>query len=72
VTGVQTCALPIYWAAAEGGLIGYLQQYPDHWTQGETLEELEGMLKSLYDDIQQFDDIQSVVSCRTGKLVFQA
>jgi hypothetical protein len=57
-----------YWAAAEGGFIGYLHQYPDHWTQGETLEELETMLKSLYDDIRQFDDIQSVSTHHTGKL----
>lgn len=58
-----------YWAAAEGGFIGYLNQYPDHWTQGETLEELEEMLKSLYADLSQFDDIQSLVPCHTGKLV---
>jgi hypothetical protein len=44
-------------------------QYPDHWTQGETLPELEEMLQSLYDDIRQFDDIQSVVPYHTGKLV---
>jgi hypothetical protein len=61
-----------YWAAAEGGFIGYLHQYPDHWTQGETLEELEEMLKSLYDDLTRFSDIQSVVPYHTGKLVLPA
>jgi hypothetical protein len=45
-----------YWAAAEGGFIGYLHQYPAHWTQGETLSELEEMLQSLYADIRQLED----------------
>jgi hypothetical protein len=40
-----------YWPAKEGGFIGYLNQYPDYWTEGETQEELEMMLASLYDDI---------------------
>jgi hypothetical protein len=61
-----------YWSAAEGGYIGYLHQYPEHWTQGETLEELEAMLKSLYDDIRQFDDLQSAIPYHTGKLVVPA
>ena len=46
-----------YWEAKEGGYIGYLNQYPDYWTQGESTEELGRMLVSLYDDIMQFDDI---------------
>jgi hypothetical protein len=61
-----------YWAAAEGGFIGYLDQYPSHWTEGETLEELEEMLRSLYDDLRQFDDIQSVVPYHTGTLMAPA
>ena len=30
---------------------GYLQDYPDYWTQGETLDELKEYLKDLYRDI---------------------
>jgi len=55
-----------YWEAKEGGYIGYLNQYPDYWTQGDSIEELESMLASLYGDIIQFDDIQSVVPEHTG------
>jgi predicted RNase H-like HicB family nuclease len=44
-----------YWEAKEGGYIGYLNQYPDYWTQGDSLEELEKMLISLYGDVTQFD-----------------
>ncbi len=36
----------------EGWFIGYLNDYPDYPTQGETLEELENMLKSLHGDIK--------------------
>jgi predicted RNase H-like HicB family nuclease len=35
----------------EKWFIGYLNDYPDYQTQGETLTELEDMLKSLHDDI---------------------
>jgi predicted RNase H-like HicB family nuclease len=61
-----------YWAAAEGGFIGYLHQYPDYWTQGETIEELEEMLKSLLDDIQQFGDEQPLVPHHTGRFMVPA
>jgi len=46
------------WEAKEGGYTGYLNQYPDYWTQGDNIKELEKMLVSLYGDITQFDDIQ--------------
>jgi len=59
----------IYWKAKEGGYIGYLNQYPDYWTQGESITELETMLSSLYDDIMQFDDIQPTVPELTGTIV---
>jgi len=55
-----------YWEANEGGYIGYLNQYPDYWTQGESIEELEKMLVSLYKDIMQFDDLQPAVPQHTG------
>ena len=58
-----------YWEAQEGGYIGYFNQYPDYWTQGESVEELEKMLLSLYEDITHCDDIQPAVPARTGLLV---
>jgi len=35
----------------DGGWLGYLQEYPDYWTQGETLEDLKEHLKDLHKDI---------------------
>jgi len=55
-----------YWEAKEGGYIGFLNQYPDYWTQGDNIEELKNMLSSLYKDIMQFDDIQPAVPEHTG------
>jgi predicted RNase H-like HicB family nuclease len=35
----------------DGGWLGYLQDYPDYWTQGETLDDLKEHLKDLYHDV---------------------
>jgi predicted RNase H-like HicB family nuclease len=40
----------VYWQE-EDGWLGYLQEYPDYWTQGETLEDLKEHLKDLYKDV---------------------
>lgn len=31
--------------------LGYLQDYPDYWTQGETLEDLREHLRDLHHDL---------------------
>ena len=40
----------VYWEE-DGAWIGYLQDYPDYWTQGETLDDLREYLRALYDDV---------------------
>ena len=35
----------------EGMWLGYLHDYPDYWTQGETLGDLWEHLKDLYQDL---------------------
>ncbi len=39
-----------YWQD-EDMWLGYLEEYPDHWTQGETMEELEENLKDIYQEL---------------------
>jgi len=39
----------------DGWYVGYLDDYPDYTTQGETLKEFEDMLLSLYEDIKTYD-----------------
>ena len=40
----------VYWQEGDAWL-GYLQEYPDYWTQGETLEDLQEHLKDLFTDL---------------------
>ncbi len=35
----------------DGAWLGYLQDYPDYWTQGETLADLHEYLRDLYAEI---------------------
>ena len=40
----------VYWQ--DGGMwLGYLEEYPDYLSQGETLAELQANLKDILDDI---------------------
>ncbi len=39
----------VYWEE-DGAWIGYLQEFPDYCTQGDTLEDLESHLRDLYKD----------------------
>ncbi|MDE0297678.1 MAG: type II toxin-antitoxin system HicB family antitoxin [Candidatus Poribacteria bacterium] len=40
----------IYWQD-EKMFIGYLETYPDYWTQGESVEALEENLRDIYADL---------------------
>ncbi|HEY1375337.1 MAG TPA: type II toxin-antitoxin system HicB family antitoxin [Gemmataceae bacterium] len=40
----------VYWQDGDAWL-GYLQDYPDYWTQGESLDDLIEHLKDLYRDV---------------------
>ena len=40
----------IYWHD-DNWWLGYLEEYPDYMTQGETLEELKENLQDLYKDL---------------------
>ncbi|MGH7960554.1 MAG: type II toxin-antitoxin system HicB family antitoxin [Candidatus Binatia bacterium] len=40
----------VYWEEDRAWL-GYLQEYPDYWTQGDTLDDLKDHLRDLYQDM---------------------
>jgi len=40
----------IYWQD-EDMWLGYLEEYPDYWTQGKTIEELEENLRDIYQEL---------------------
>ncbi len=40
----------VYWQD-EDGWLGYLEEYSDYWTQGDSLDDLGEQLKDLYSDL---------------------
>ena len=52
----------VYWQD-EGGWLGYLEEYPDYWTQGDSLDELGEQLKDLYSDLTS----GQIPGVRTGR-----
>jgi predicted RNase H-like HicB family nuclease len=36
-----------YWKESDGKYLGYLNSYPEHWTQGEDLDDLKEHLRDL-------------------------
>jgi hypothetical protein len=55
-----------YWRESDGRLLGYLNHYPDHWTQGDDLEDLKEQLLDLYREFAK-DDLPGIR--KTGELV---
>lgn len=37
-----------HWREKDGKFLGFLNDYPDHWTQGENLDDLREHLRDLY------------------------
>jgi predicted RNase H-like HicB family nuclease len=56
-----------YWQEKDGWYLGYLNTYPDRWTQGKTIRELEEMLRDLY-ELAQEEEPQSTPDRHIGKL----
>lgn len=44
-----------YWKEADEKYLGYLNDYPEHWTQGEDLEDLKEHLRDLYKEFSKGD-----------------
>ena len=38
-----------YWLESDGRYLGYLNDFPDHWTQGDNLEDLKVHLRDLFE-----------------------
>ena len=49
--GIRMPTVKIVFWEDDGFWIGYLQEFPDYWTQGDTLEDLESHLRALYKDL---------------------
>ena len=40
----------VYWPEGDA-FLGHFVEFPDYWTQGETLDDLKDHLRDLYDDL---------------------
>jgi predicted RNase H-like HicB family nuclease len=38
-----------FWKESDGDFLGFLNDFPDHWTQGENMNDLKEHLRDLYD-----------------------
>ena len=48
-----------YWIEADGKYLGYLNDYPDHWTQGENIQDLKDHLRDLHETFSS-DEIPGI------------
>ena len=48
-----------YGREADGCYLGYLNAYPDHWTQGDDLADLKEQLRDLY-QIFRTEDVPGI------------
>ena len=48
-----------YWREADGRYLGYLNAYPDHWTQGDDLSDLKEQRRDLYQTFRT-DDLPGI------------
>jgi hypothetical protein len=47
---IMQTAKYVYWED-DGAWLGYFEEFPDYWTQGETLLDLQNHLRDLYLDL---------------------
>lgn len=52
---MQTVKIVVWQEGSEW--LGYLQQYPDYWTQGTDLDDVKEHLKDLHADLSNWREI---------------
>lgn len=48
-----------HWQESDGRFLGFLNDYPDHWTQGDDLEDLKEHLRDLFEMFGK-DDVPGI------------
>ncbi|GHT70075.1 hypothetical protein FACS1894110_20850 [Spirochaetia bacterium] len=57
-----------YWQEKDGWLLGYLNIWPEHWTQGKTKAELEEMLVDLYEFYKEEQEATQEKKLKAGTI----
>ena len=57
-----------YWKEADGKYLGYLNDYPDHWTQGNDFDDLKDHLRDLFQEFanEELPGIKKVEELEVG------
>jgi predicted RNase H-like HicB family nuclease len=57
-----------YWKESDGKYLGHLNDHPEHWTQGENLDDLKDHLQDLYVEFSREDlpGIKKVMDIEVG------
>jgi hypothetical protein len=57
----------VYWQH-NGDWLGYLEDFPEYWTQGDTFEELAEHLRDLYADLsdERIPDVRKTTELEVG------
>ena len=58
----------IYWQEKDGWYLGFLDEYPEYWTQGKDIKELEEMLLDIYKNEQDIEP-QDIPKRKMGKII---
>jgi predicted RNase H-like HicB family nuclease len=57
-----------FWQEKDGWYLGFLDEYPEFWTQGKKIEELEEMLIDIYKNEQEAEP-QDIPKRKIGKII---
>ena len=57
-----------FWQEKDGWYLGYLNDYPEYWTQGKSINELEEMLLDIYKNEQETEH-REIPKRQMGKIV---
>jgi predicted RNase H-like HicB family nuclease len=57
-----------FWQEKDGWYLGFLDEYPEYWTQGKNIEELEEMLIDIYKNEQEIEP-QDIPKRKNGKII---
>ena len=57
-----------FWQENDGWYLGFLDEYPEYWTQGKSINELEEMLLDIYKNEQEAEP-REIPKRQMGKIV---
>jgi predicted RNase H-like HicB family nuclease len=57
-----------FWQEKDGWYLGFLDEYPEYWTQGKSIQELEEMLIDIYKNEQE-EEPKDIPVRKMGKII---